>query len=504
MTSASDVLQREGHAAEGRHGVHEEHAFVSLGAAAEGRYVVQHSRRGLAVHGRHVGEAGIAPQRILEADRIEGFGLGVCELDAADPQPPRDLHHAPSVGPVARHQEPPVLRHEGSDGALDGERPAALHRHRRERIAGSCETHETLAYVLHQGVVVVVPGAPVLQHRLAHATRGGERAGRQQQVGDVVVHGVYGRSSRASRASISGTSPGRSATESITKCAPASSSMARAPATRCACSVAGSAARSVGAEPHLAPGASHAHRPDAGVPAFGDVGHGVAHLGHGGRREDVGGLHVAEDHPRRRAGRGYVRGTERSVGRVARAPGLARHGVEGLPEVARRAADPDVPGAQPGHAVSHAVDQRSRAGQRAELPRHELPLVEGLHVLLRRRAAVGRAPALRHRGQRQQRPHVVLLVEAHGRAGLLRRDRDTGGSEGLHEGAHRREAAVIDGGARPVEDHQPQALRPVPARARGARGTQGTGVSSASPSSLAKRFRTSTLSSSAFFVAKLS
>ncbi|MNP29177.1 hypothetical protein D3C76_1221870 [compost metagenome] len=141
---------------------------------------VEDAGAGLAVDQRDVGDFRIGLQQALDVGgggRHVFFGFKGAELAADDLA---DLRQALAVGAVDQHQDLAITRHQGTDRGFHGEGAAALQRYAGVGFLATDDVQQAAAHAGSQLVEIVVPGAPVHQHRPAGAVGSGQRTGGQQ------------------------------------------------------------------------------------------------------------------------------------------------------------------------------------------------------------------------------------------------------------------------------------------------------------------------------------
>jgi hypothetical protein len=176
----SDLAGIERHGAEGAHGVDQEGAAVACRDAGELRDGIEDARGGLAEDRRHVGDAGVAGERLVQGLGVVGHVLrGLLHLDLAA-HDPADLHHARAIGAVHQDQHLAVLGHEAAEHGLDHEGAAALERDADMTALAMDDVHQILADAPVDGDEMAVARAVVVQRRLLHLEGGGQRPRRQQ------------------------------------------------------------------------------------------------------------------------------------------------------------------------------------------------------------------------------------------------------------------------------------------------------------------------------------
>ena len=136
-----------------------------------------------------MGDGRILGEQLGDAGGVGDAVIALGVVDIGDAVPVADLGHAHPVGPVGADEDLVLVPHHAGEDALHPEGAAALHQDNGIVILGHVPQLEQLAAdLLGDGLVVVIPGAPVHQHLLLHGIGGGQGAGGQQFIG---IHGRF-------------------------------------------------------------------------------------------------------------------------------------------------------------------------------------------------------------------------------------------------------------------------------------------------------------------------
>ena len=168
------------HPAEGGHGVHDEGPPGIPDHLAHGLDVVEDAAGGLTVDHGHVGNGRVLSQQTGDAGGVGDVVITLGVVDIGNAVPVTDPGHAHPVGPVGADEDLVLVPHHAGEDALHSEGAAALHQDGRVVILRHVPQLEQLAAdLLGDGLVVVIPGAPVHQHLLLHRVGGGQGPGGQ-------------------------------------------------------------------------------------------------------------------------------------------------------------------------------------------------------------------------------------------------------------------------------------------------------------------------------------
>ncbi len=179
-------IDRQG--AEGTHGIDDQAFAVAFDHLGDLRQRVEDAGAGFAVDQRHVGDGGVGGQQAVDIGSGGRLVFGSLEGAVGTAQDLADLRQALAIGTVDQYQDLAIARYQGADGRFHGEGATAL---QRDAVVGGVavdDGQQLFAQAGGQLVEVAVPGAPVHQHGLAGAGRGGQWAGGQQDRG--VAHSV--------------------------------------------------------------------------------------------------------------------------------------------------------------------------------------------------------------------------------------------------------------------------------------------------------------------------
>ena len=181
-----EVVHIERNAAEAAHRVNDKLFAAALRDTANALNVVQDTGRGLAVNHRDMRHRRIVRQHLGQHRRVGALAFVKTQLDGWYLQNSRDLRYPPAVGAVREHRQFAAPRNHAADHRLHGKGAAALHQHGGIIGAFGAVTqrhlHKPAPQLLHDVVIIPVPGAPVAKHRLLHTGGGRKRPRRQKQI----------------------------------------------------------------------------------------------------------------------------------------------------------------------------------------------------------------------------------------------------------------------------------------------------------------------------------
>ena len=173
----------DGDAAEAAHRVDDVDLPVFLDDPADRLDRVEHAGGRLGVDHGDVGDLPIRLEGCLQLLQVGRVDLSAVVGDAIDLQGPGDLHHPVAIGPVGKDQQSSPRRECRADGGLHTKRPAPLHEDAGISIALIHGQPDQLCPdVLHEFLVIVVPGAPIPEHGRLDGLGRGEWSGREQQI----------------------------------------------------------------------------------------------------------------------------------------------------------------------------------------------------------------------------------------------------------------------------------------------------------------------------------
>ncbi len=217
------------------------------------------------------------------------------------------------------------------------------------------------------------------------------------------------------------------------------------------------------------------HRPHAGAATFLDAGRRVVDLHAGAHIAKAQREHIGQRHERARAAaRGEVVAGDDMVRPDASGLRLRQQHVHHLTRIPRAGADPQPRAAQRGEHLHRPRDGRRIPADMRDLHRHEA-LVDRVDVAGGRRASEAGLPLRLQPRVLQQRADVVALGQPHRSPRFVQRQRDPEGRERVDEDLRRRQRAVIDQRAGPVEDHRLQVRIARAGRGRGGGRSRGSG-----------------------------
>ena len=127
-----------------------------------------------------MGDGRVGGQRLFHRGRIDRAVLGPFQGRDGALVVFADANHALAIGAVDQDQQLAVRRHEAAEHRFDREGAAALHRHADMGPGAAGHRDQLLAHPAVDLDELGIARTPVMEHRLLHGQRGGERAGGEQ------------------------------------------------------------------------------------------------------------------------------------------------------------------------------------------------------------------------------------------------------------------------------------------------------------------------------------
>src|SRR5215469_10771144 len=203
-------------------------------------------------------------------------------------------------------------------------------------------------------------------------------------------------------------------------------------------------------------GLGHTDGPASGIQTFFNIADCVSNFYDGFKGIDFHANCVFVDHPWKRAPGADVVGTQDAIGNVALTSRTGKQNLHQRAGIASRAANLEPAVAQAFDRAGHSRNHVRTLHQAGHLLRNEVG-EQILHLVFSRGLAEALFPLIGYAFGMKQRANVIFLQNSHVAASLLFGDLDSAISKDLFEDPDRGQAAVIDRGPRPIQNHSLQA-----------------------------------------------